>query len=424
VPASAVPVARFGAAAAIHGTIHGVRRVLWLVCALFIVYGTTIPFRFNPDRAAVTQKASSVRWNPLLRQDGRRVSIPDSVQNVMLFVPFGVLGVVATRHRWRTASRCVVFVTVSGAALSAGVEILQLFTVDRISSTADVLTNTLGTLVGAGMTTQVAGWWRRRFGSVDVWTVAGPMGYPLMVAAVVVMLFAWQPFDFTLDVGVVVAKARLLLKDPWQLGPWTDEVTAVMIYALAAMALRGWLKHLAVCQASLLTLGLGVMIAVGLELSQLFVTSRMPSAWDALVRVLGVLVGVRLSFPVAAAARPKTWLAVLGAVTLVAALVEAAAPVPPSVPEQALAVGRLVDGVLVYLPFGFCVAWYGRWRGMAVASGITVVMAGLAQSISRVVFHPHGDVTSVMMTSVMIACAGSIAGALAAMRAPSTSRMS
>ncbi len=107
-----------------------VSRPLWLVFALFIVYGTTIPFDFGNDRGAVREKVAALSWNPFVREDGTRVSIPDTVQNVMLFVPFGVLGAFACRQRFRPELVRVALVTVAAAALSGFVETLQLFTVD------------------------------------------------------------------------------------------------------------------------------------------------------------------------------------------------------------------------------------------------------------------------------------------------------
>ena len=58
--------------------------VLWIGAAVFIAYGTTIPFNFISDRAALFQHMSRVVWNPLISPDTRhRVSIPDFVSNLL-----------------------------------------------------------------------------------------------------------------------------------------------------------------------------------------------------------------------------------------------------------------------------------------------------------------------------------------------------
>ena len=123
--------------------------VLWIGAALFIVYGTTIPFNFISDRAAVFQHVARVVWNPLISPDTRhRVSIPDFVSNLLLFAPFGCFGMWALT-RPRSAVARITLLVVLSAILSTSVEIVQLFTVDRISSFADVFANTLGGLAGA-----------------------------------------------------------------------------------------------------------------------------------------------------------------------------------------------------------------------------------------------------------------------------------
>ena len=124
------------------------RRTLWAIFCLFIVYGATIPFHFTSDLAAVREHLQRVSLNPFMSPaTGRRVSIPDVVQNVLLFVPFGVLGMLGSRVQ--PAMLRVAWVTLLGAALSTFVEAVQLFTTDRVSAVSDVLTNTTGTFLAA-----------------------------------------------------------------------------------------------------------------------------------------------------------------------------------------------------------------------------------------------------------------------------------
>src|SRR5436190_11857372 len=112
--------------------------LLWLLSALFIVYGTTIPFQFIGDRTFVLQKISRITLNPFVSPDtGLRLSVPDVVQNILLFVPFGVFGVAALGRRLAFPTR-LVLVTLIGALLSGGVEAVQLFTIDRTTSVSDL----------------------------------------------------------------------------------------------------------------------------------------------------------------------------------------------------------------------------------------------------------------------------------------------
>lgn len=78
----------------------------------------------------------------------------DLIRNVILFLPFGVLGFALLWRR--TGSITAVAITVLGAGLfSATCEALQFFLVSRTSSILDVATNATGALLGAA----VCAWW-------------------------------------------------------------------------------------------------------------------------------------------------------------------------------------------------------------------------------------------------------------------------
>src|SRR5262245_56253698 len=118
---------------------------LWLclLWAMFIVYGTTIPFRLVPNRAWVVTKWRLLTPNPFyaLANSFQRVALGDVAQNVLLFLPLGILGVSAAAHRSISPSpqTRALKIIAAGAAFSAAVEGLQLFETDRVSSIADIV---------------------------------------------------------------------------------------------------------------------------------------------------------------------------------------------------------------------------------------------------------------------------------------------
>jgi hypothetical protein len=174
-------------------------RLLWLLYAAFIVYGGTIPFHFSGSFDDALVRLRELPLSPLISPDtGGRVSIPDTVQNLLLFVPFGALGFLGVGgHGGRSRRghgggegrggagvfRQVLLVTGAALLLSLLVESLQLLTNDRIASVADVTTNTAGAVVGA-VTAWVAhgavraGLWRLRREGLDV-----PEFHPLAVSS-------------------------------------------------------------------------------------------------------------------------------------------------------------------------------------------------------------------------------------------------
>ena len=266
---------------------------LWIVFALFVVYGTTIPFHFAESAAEVRANLARVSPNPFLSPEtGRRVSIPDTVQNVLLFLPFGLLGFLTLQPRVRSASLALVVTTIFGGLLSGGVEALQLLTVDRLSSLSDVVTNTAGAFSGALAAYVLQGTVARGAAQVAARGLNRvPAFQPALVAAVMVMLSAWEPFNFTLDVSTVVGKVRALATDPWQGGLSGGDLPTLTRFAIAGLAAVVWLRSMRVARPLAMGLLFGIVTALALEGSQLFVMSRMPSGEDAFLHVVAVVCG-------------------------------------------------------------------------------------------------------------------------------------
>lgn len=387
-------------------------RWLWLWFAVFIVYGTTIPFEFAADRAAVRTRIEALSWNPLTRPDGRRVSIPDTVQNVMLFLPFGALGVLAAAPRRALNLRRILWVTALAGGLSLTVEALQLLTVDRVASISDVVANTIGGCVGAIVTERGRSRLRRALSRIGhAPAMASAATYPVMVAGAVLLISAWQPFDVTLDVSGVAGKVRGLLSDPWQFGPLTDEGSAFMLYALTTAALAHWLRDARVGRPGF-TAGVTLTaVALALELSQIFISSRTPSGWDAGIRVSGVVCAALVAPIPGDRYRALPWMGVLVALTVVAASIELLSPFQVVDIRQPFswfpflgyyrtnwfpALSHLIEVLLVYVPLGFCAGLRdGRsstvWR---VTTG-ALVLGLLIEYLQSWVIGRYADVTDV-----------------------------
>jgi VanZ family protein len=93
-------------------------------------------------------------WAPTL------VSPRDVAQNVLLYVPFGALGVLSRlRAGGASARRAVerpwwretIKVCLLAVLFSATVETLQLYTIDRVASLTDIVSATIGSAIGGGV---------------------------------------------------------------------------------------------------------------------------------------------------------------------------------------------------------------------------------------------------------------------------------
>jgi VanZ family protein len=81
-------------------------------------------------------------WAPLL------VSPGDVARNIALYVPFGMLGLLALG---RPGPRGVARVTALALLFSAVIETAQLYTTDRVASLTDIASAGAGTAIGASL---------------------------------------------------------------------------------------------------------------------------------------------------------------------------------------------------------------------------------------------------------------------------------
>ena len=95
-----------------------------------------------PERFDLVQR-------PLERSIGYKINVEDVFINILGFIPFGFLGVLWLRQRWRGPIVGVaVLVVLAGFAVSFGIEQAQAYLPTRNSSLLDLITNVVGTTFG------------------------------------------------------------------------------------------------------------------------------------------------------------------------------------------------------------------------------------------------------------------------------------
>lgn len=395
---------------------------LWLLFSLFVLYGTTVPFNFTTDHDVIALHLSQISPNPLVDgETGGRLSIPDTVQNILLFLPFGVLGVLSDRRGrsgW-SGLRRILFVTAVGMALSTSVETLQLFTRDRITSTSDVMSNTIGALLGAIAAQSVRGLPDRalRF-LASAGLINGRAFYPLMVAVIIICLAQWEPFDVTLDVGSVFSKLKSLRSDLWQYTGLTDEGVALTQFALFGAAVCAWLEQLGSARAVTLAIAAGVALAFGLEGSQILIAARMPGLEKALVRGAGVAVGALLWNVGRRGNARLGWVALVTAATAIGAAIQMLhpfqwAPVPNPIQwlpfmnyyevTSSNSFSHAIELLLIYFPLGFfftTVLTLPRRSALATVVVIVLAMAVPLEYFKSFIVGRYPDVTGPCLSAV------------------------
>jgi VanZ family protein len=113
-------------------------RFLLVVFVLFILYGTLFPFEFD-----FRSHLQSPVWILIHSWPSHynRFFVPDTITNVLLYMPLGFAAFLAFGRRWWAA-------LLLGVALSAAVEMLQIYDATRYCSLADLAFNSVGTALG------------------------------------------------------------------------------------------------------------------------------------------------------------------------------------------------------------------------------------------------------------------------------------
>ncbi len=383
--------------------------VLWLLFTLFVVYAAAIPFRFVGNFALVQAKLAALHFSPFVSPDGSRLSIPDVLQNVLLFVPFGVLGMIARGSGGRL--RRIATVTLLGAVLSACVETLQLFTADRITAVSDLAADTAGTLIGAAAFAaherafQAA---LTRFSNARFERKA--FAFPLMAFLAVACIAEWHPFDVTLDVSSVWGNVKLFRAHPWDTGPLTDEVLEWLRFAAVGGAAALWFRICNVRWPRALAAAVGVVLACGLETSQFFIESRGPDLRDAAVHGFGAIAGAALA-GASQRLRPALLTTLVYLLTIIGAAIQELSPfavAPTRNPVEwipflsyyqytsTVTISHVLEMLLMFLPFGFVLSLSvtrGRgWVLAAASTGLAVIPLEFAQGF---ISGRYPDVTDV-----------------------------
>lgn len=263
-----------------------------IVWVLFIIYGTLIPFEFDQSFKAGLDQAV---WTPFFDRDGSRASVPDIIQNILLFMPVGFFALLMTKPTQRLHLLSLILIIGFCTGLSVAVEGLQLLSTQRFSSLTDVCTNTLGGFLGA-----LSGWWcvlGFRYAIRWPW-VRNSLGdthfYLALFAASIAALYLLQPFDFSLDVGSVWSKVKSFMNNPVSLSTkLNDEWATIFVAMLFAHGVNRWhQRHKVVSSGLLIFLMVGFLIS--LEFAQFIVRSRMPTTQDALALCFGAVLGLTL----------------------------------------------------------------------------------------------------------------------------------
>ena len=199
--------------------------VLWLGFAAVIAYGSVYPFNFqsNPLDEYLLQR--------FLESCCNRPSRGDVLGNIVLFIPYGLLGVLAAGKHKSLAS-CAAIVAVSGIVLAFALQVAQIYLPSRDENLQDVAWNLLGILLGIQ-----AGVVSRKY-TLQTSNVVGPVDLSSAMLLGSWLVYRLLPFVPSIDLQEIKNSLKPLL-----LSPQFDAV-GTLGNAAAWLAVAGLLANL------------------------------------------------------------------------------------------------------------------------------------------------------------------------------------
>lgn len=404
-------------------TSYGIK-ILWLLFTLFIFYGALIPFDFSFNNEQIIQKIRHIHWVPFVDADGSRHSIPDIVQNILFFLPFGFLGVLSFARNKFFALFLVPFF---GFIISLNIEILQLTTNDRDTSITDLASNTIGATIGAVSAFILFGIFCLLMKSASFRRTFNNKFYYLFIFCfLVIAASTLQPFDFTLDVSTVWSKVKYVVQEPTGFTlQLTDELVVGFRFFLFSIVTTLWLRSVNNVLWPIAGIMLSASVGVFFELSQLIVVSRAPSVQDLIVLIIGCTLGGLFVLITPKKVSPVIWVMPIIAMTILTAAVQTLAPfefriehmqmgMTPFLPYYNAstfnAIANFLESIIMYVPLGF-VLQYGISRKRSAFIIIAIVVAAIAYGLEYMqgwVVGRYPDITDVIGAVIGATIAGSL----------------
>ena len=404
-------------------TSYGVK-VLWMLFTLFIFYGALIPFDFVFSSDQVIRRIENFSWVPFIDADGSRHSIPDVVQNVLFFIPFGFLGVLSFANNKFFA---VFVVTFFGSIVSLNVEILQLMTRNRVTSITDLVCNTAGAGIGAIAAFIIFGIFHLMMKSASFRKVFNNKFYYLFVVSfMVVAASSLQPFDFTLDLSTVWSGIKDAFNQTGELSAnLTDELVVGLRFVLLAVIICLWLRSTGNSVWPIAGILFSATIGVCLELAQFIVVSRTPTVQDLFVVIVSCVSGGIFALIVPKKISPIVWILPVIVLTLISAAVQTLAPfeirldyvsmgMTPFLPyynsSTFNAIANFLEVLITYIPIGFVLQYaisYKRSAFFIIVIVVGTIAYGLEYAQGWIVGR-YPDITDVIGAVIGATIAGSL----------------
>jgi VanZ family protein len=288
---------------------------LTLAAVTFILLTGLTPFD-------VQQFTGGVQSNGLFVSTINHATLPDTVANIFLYVPLGLLLCLSLSRLLGGRVLGLLGAIILSGFISFGIEWVQAYSPARVSSLIDLYANCAGGVIGAMLALAARSIGPRLVASAMVEVSLSPISTMMRAYCLVLIVVAAAPFSFVIDGGAFArevsecyfvpfasyavhdARATAALEagstDQYQLAKW-DALRCWSRWAaeFASFAILAWLilatlrtKYGFSSSATVaLTIWTGTGLAVGLSAIHLIVLTRHVDVTDILFRLMGLFVG-------------------------------------------------------------------------------------------------------------------------------------
>ncbi len=285
------------------------------MAVLFVLQTGLVPFHFTSGPAALGGRT-------FFSLHVSHVTIPDVAANIFLYVPVGLLIHASLRRRRRRAAPFLTTLLFAGG-LSAGVEWLQAYSPERVSSLFDLAGNVTGAAMGASLSAVGCRLLQHALAAALFEAHQRPQALFVKGYVLLLVICSAVPFSFSLDAGRIRQAVRNAVVVPfgglsiereqaakaiaggdqlaferfrWQSmkhgSHWAAEAASFLLLAwLIHWILRGDYRFGRGATAGLIAY-LGGLLAVGLSMLQFFIVSRGFDVTDILFRLAGLTAGL------------------------------------------------------------------------------------------------------------------------------------
>lgn len=260
--------------------------VLFFVYATFVVYGSLVPFDFQP-------RPVSDAWQAFINAPWLSIGPAgraDWVANLLLYIPLGALSVAITRSRLATLTALFV-----SAALALAIEFAQLYVPARTVSLNDLIAELLGVAIGLIAWLSLCPFLPRL-----VRVANRTSGLALWAYTLIYIGYSVFPLDMVLNHAELRAHLASDLVG-WFIAPSSCRSTSLCLFKIAGEVIAvvpiGLLVSKLFRRKSYGRVALaGLTFSALIELAQLFLLSGVSQGASLLTRAVGFLVGAAIGY--------------------------------------------------------------------------------------------------------------------------------